>query len=152
MAELGGRPRRGCRLPVSSGPLIRSMGMLRKIVCIGVVLTMSAGVALADSFFALVTKVDGNKVTFYPFEGKGKDAKKGDEKTMKTAKDVKVVKGKFNKETKKFESGDEIEGGLKHKMFTELPEKGMFARITTDDDNKRIKEISVFGGKKGKKK
>jgi hypothetical protein len=127
------------------------MGMLRKIVCIGVVLALSAGVAFADSFVGLITKVEDNKVTFHPFEGKGKDAKKGEEKTMKTAKDLKVVKGKFNKETKQFEAGEEIEGGLKHKMFEEISEKGIFARITTDDDNKRIKEISVFGGKKGKK-
>jgi hypothetical protein len=128
------------------------MAMVRRIVCIGVVLALSASVAFADSFVALITKVEGNKVTFHPFEGKGKDAKKGEETTMKVAKDVKVVKGKFNKETKKFEAGDEIEGGLKHKMFEEIPEKGIFARITTDDDNKRIKEISVFGGRKGKKK
>jgi hypothetical protein len=128
------------------------MGMLRRIVCIGVVLALSAGVAFADSFMALITKVEGNKVTFYPFEGKGKDAKKGDEKVMKAAKDVKVNKGKFNQEAKKFESGDEIEGGLKHKMFTtNFPDKGIFARITTDDDNKRIKELSVFAPKKGKK-
>jgi hypothetical protein len=125
------------------------MGMFRKIVCIGVVLTLSAGVVFADQFGALITKVEGNKVTFYPFEFKEK--KKGEEKTMKVAKDVKVVKGKFNKETKSFEAGDEIEGGLKHKMFAEIPEKGMFALIQTDDDNKKIKEIRVFGGKKGKK-
>ena len=125
--------------------------MLRKVVCAAVILVLSVGVVFADEFGALITKVEGNKVTFYPFEGKGKDAKKGEEKTMKTAKDVRVVKGKFNKETKMFETGDENEGGLKHKMFTEIPEKGMFSRITTDDDNKRIKEISVFGGKKGKK-
>ena len=125
--------------------------MLRKVIALSVVLVLGVGIAFADEFRAVITKVEGNKVTFYPFEGKGKDAKKGEEKTMKTAKDVKVVKGKFNKETKMFETGDEIEGGLKHKMFTEIPEKGMFSRITTDDDNKRIKEISVFGGKKGKK-
>lgn len=125
--------------------------MLRKIVCVGVILTLSVGVVFADEFGALITKVEDNKVTFYPFEGKGKDAKKGEEKTMKVAKDVKIVKGKFNKEAKKFEAGDEIEGGLKHKMFAEIPEKGIFAFIATDDDNKRIKEIRVFGGKKGKK-
>lgn len=125
--------------------------MFRKIVCIGIVLTLSAGVVFADEFGAIITKVEGNKVTFYRIEGKGKNAKKGDEKTMKAAKDVKVVKGKFNKENKTFEAGDEIEGGLKHKMFTEIPEKGMFAAIHTDDDNKRIKEIRVFRGLKGKK-
>jgi hypothetical protein len=124
--------------------------MLRKIVCLAVVLTLSAGIVFADEFGAIITKVEDNKVTFHPFEFK-KDAKKGDEKTMKVAKDVKVVKAKFNKETKMIEAGDEIEGGLKHKMFSEIPEKGYFARISTDDDNKRIKEIRVFMLKKGKK-
>lgn len=126
--------------------------MLRKIVCAGVLLALSVGVVFADQFGALITKVEGDKVTFYPFKGKGKDAKKGEEKTMKVAKDLKVVKGKFNKETKKFEAGAEIEGGLKHKMFEEIPEKGIFASVTTDDDNKSIKEIRVFGGGKGKGK
>jgi hypothetical protein len=126
--------------------------MLRKIVGVGFVLALSVGVVFADQFGALITKVEDNKVTFYPFEGKGKDAKKGEEKTMTVAKDVKIVKAKFNPETKKIESGEELEGGLKHKMFAEIPEKGIFAGITTDDDNKRIKEIRVFGGKKGKKK
>jgi hypothetical protein len=126
------------------------MGMLRKIVCIAIVLTLSAGIAFADEFGAIITKVEGNKVTFHPFEFK-KGANKGDEKTMKVAKDVKVVRAKFNKETKMIEAGDEIEGGLKHKMFSDIPEKGYFARISTDDDNKRIKEIRVFMFKKGKK-
>ncbi len=124
--------------------------MLRKVVSVVVIVFLSVGVVFADEFGALITKVDGNKVTFYPFEGKGKDAKKGEEKTMKAAKDVKIVKAKFNKETKTVEAGDEIEGGLKHKMFSEIPEKGYFARITTDDDNKRIKEIRVFSFKKKK--
>jgi hypothetical protein len=125
------------------------MGMLRKMVCLAIVLTLSAGIVFADDFTAIITKVEGNKVTFHPFEFK-KDAQKGDEKTMKVAKGVKVVKGKFNKETKMLEAGDEIEDGLKNKMFSEIGEKGMFARISTDDDNKSIKEIRVFQFKKKK--
>ena len=124
--------------------------MLRKVVSVAVILFLSVGVVFADQFGALITKVEGNKVTFYPFQGKGKDAKKGEEKTMKVTKDVKVVKAKFNKETKTIEAGDEIEDGLKSKMFADIPEKGIFAQITTDDDNKRIKEIRVFAGKKKK--
>ena len=122
--------------------------MLRKVVCLAVILFLSVGVVFADQFGALITKVDGNKVTFHPFNFK--DKQKGEEKTMKAAKDVKIVKATFNQETKKLEDDGEVEGGLKHKMFTELPEKGIFAQITTDD-NKRIKEIRVFGGRRGKK-
>jgi hypothetical protein len=123
--------------------------MLRKVVCAAVILVLSVGVVFADEINAVITKVEGNKVTFAPLEGKGKDAKRGEEKTMTVAKDVKVVKGKFNKETKKIEAGDELEGGLKHKMFTEIPEKGRRAMIVTD--NGKIKEILIFGGR-GKKK
>jgi hypothetical protein len=124
--------------------------MLRKVVCAAVILVLSVGVVFADEINAVITKVEGNKITFAPIEGKGKDAKKGEEKTMPVARDVKIVKGKFNKETKTIEAGDEIAGGLKSKMFAEISEKGIRAQIITDDDNKRIKEIRIRGG--GKKK
>jgi hypothetical protein len=124
--------------------------MLRKVVCAAVILVLSVGVVFADEINAVITKVEGNKITFAPLEGKGKDAKRGEEKTLPVAKDVKVVKGKFNKETKTIEAGDEIEGGLKAQMFSEISEKGIRAQIVTDDGNKRIKEIRVFG-RKGKK-
>ena len=120
--------------------------MLRKVVSAAVVLVLCVGVALADEIRAVITKVEGRNVTFAEIKGK----EKGPEKTMPASKNVKVVKGKFNKETKTVEAGDEVEGGLKHKMFSEIPEKGYFAQITTDDDNKRIKEIRVFSFKKKK--
>src|SRR5690242_7187050 len=99
---LAGQPRRACRRPVSPGPFVRSPRMLRKVVCLVVVLSLSAGVVFADQFGAFITKVDGNKVTFYPFNFK--DKQKGEEKTMKAAKDVKVIRAKFNKETKTIEA------------------------------------------------
>ena len=61
---------------------------------------------------------------------------------------VKVVKGKFNAETKKLEAGDAIENGLKNEMFTKIGDKGMRALIVTDKDNKTITEIRVGGRKK----
>jgi hypothetical protein len=119
--------------------------MLRKVVAASLVLVLSVGVVFADEIMARITKVEGNKVTFSEFKGKGQ---KGEEQTLPVAKDVKIVKGKFNKETKSVEAGEELEGGLKNKMFAEIPEKGIFARITTDD--KKITEIRVirFKGKK----
>ena len=88
-------------------------------------------------------KVDGDKITFAPF----KDKQKGDEKTYTAASGVKVVKGKFDKETKKVEAGDAIEGGLKNELFTNIGEKGVFAQIVTDDS--KVTEIRVvrFGKK-----
>jgi hypothetical protein len=122
--------------------------MLRKVVGTAVVLVLCVGVALADEIRAVITKVEGDKVTFAEAKGKGE---KGPEKTLPVADNVKVVKGKFNKETKKVEVGDEIDKGLKNDMFSKIGEKGMGAMIVTDADNKKITEIRVFGGGKKKK-
>jgi hypothetical protein len=117
--------------------------MLRKVVATSLVLVLSVGVVFADQFRAIITKVEGDKVTFAEMKGKGQ---KGEEQTLPVAKDVKVVKGKFNKETKSVEAGDELPGGLKNKRFTDIPEKGVPAFIVTD--GKKITEIRVLGGKK----
>jgi hypothetical protein len=125
--------------------------MLRKIIGAAVVLVLFVGVAFADEIRAVITKVDGDKVTFAPIEGKGKNAKKGDEKTLPVVKDVKVVRMKRNKETKKFEVGEDVKEGLQNKMFSDISEKGVGATLVTDSDNKKITEIRVLGGGKGKK-
>lgn len=124
--------------------------MLRKLIAASLVLVLSVGVVFAEEIRGVITKVEGNKVTFAPVEGRGKDAKKGPEKTMTVSKDVKVMRMKFNKETKKAELGDAIDGGLKHKMFSEISEKGVRSTIVTDGDNK-ITEIRVMGGGRKKK-
>lgn len=117
--------------------------MLRKVIAASLVLVLSVGVVFADEIRAVIIKVEGNKVTFAEMKGKGQ---RGDEQTLPVAKKVKVVKGKFNKETKTVDAGDELPGGLKHDMFTNIGEKGVRALIVTDD--KKITEIRVFGGKK----
>jgi hypothetical protein len=121
--------------------------MLRKVVGAAVILVLFVGVAFAEEIQAVITKVDGNKVTFAPTKGKGK---KGDEQTLPVATGVKVVKGKFNKETKTVEAGDAIADGIKDKVFSDISEKGVRALIVTDSDNKKITEIRVLRG--GKKK
>ena len=118
--------------------------MLRKVIAASLVLVLSVGVVFAEEIRAVITKVEGNKVSFYKMEGKGKEAKKtGDEITMPVAKDLKVVR------MKKGEDPMPVEEGLKHKMFTEITEKGVRATIVTDDDNKKITEIRLrtFGKK-----
>ena len=125
--------------------------MLRKIIGAAVVLVLFVGVTLADEIRAVITKVDGDKITFAPFEGKGKDAKKGDEKTLPVATGVKVVKMKRNPETKKFEPDDDVSDGLKNKIFSSISEKGVRATVVTDSDGKKITEIRVMERGKGKK-
>jgi hypothetical protein len=109
-------------------------------------LVVCVGMSLSEEIRAVITKVQGNNVTFAPLEGKGKDAKRGEAKTLPVASDLKVLKG-----AKKGEAGEPIEGGLKAAMFGKIdPEKGMRATIVTSDDGKKITSITVFGGKKKK--
>jgi hypothetical protein len=120
--------------------------MLRKLACAVVLLGLCVGVTFADEIRAIITKVDGDKVTFAENKGKGE---KGDEQTLTVTADVKVVKGKFNKDTKKVEAGDAISDGLKSDVFTKIGEKGVNATIVTNDD-KKITEIRVMQRKKKK--
>src|SRR5438067_471696 len=103
--------------------------MLKKCLSAMVVMAIVVGITMADEVFGVITKVDGDKITFAPF----KDKQKGEEKTYTAASGVKVLKGKFNKETKKVEAGDAIDSGLKNEMFSNIGEKGVFAQIVTDD-------------------
>ena len=121
---------------------------MRKIVGAVVVLALFCGIALAEEIRAVITKVDGDKVTF--FASKGKDDK-GPEQTLPVANDAKIVKGKFNKDTKKVEVGEALKDGLKNEVFTKIGDKGVRATVVTDADNKKITEIRVFSGF-GKKK
>ena len=127
--------------------------MLRKVVGAVVVLGLCLGIAMAEEIRAVITKVEDNKVTFAEVKGKGKDQEKGKEQTLPVSTKVKVVKGKKDKDTGKFVVTDDIEKGLKNEMFSKekLGEKGLFATVVTDSDNKKITEIRV-GGRGGKKK
>lgn len=118
---------------------------MRKLAAAAVILMVSVGVAMAEEFGGILKKVEGDKITVTKF----KKGEKGEDVTLTVAANVKVVKGKFNKETKKFEAGDALEGGLKNAAV----KAGAFVRITTDNDNK-VTEIRVAEGlkKKGKDK
>ena len=123
--------------------------MFRKLCGAAVVLVFCVGLSLADEIRAVITKVEGDKVTFY--EAK-KGGEKGDSNTLPVDAKVKVNKTKFNTETKKVEVGDPVEDGLKDKLFTDIGEKGVRATLVTDADNKTITEIRVGGGRRGKGK
>lgn len=124
---------------------------MRKFAVAAVAMVLCVGFVMAEEFTAVITKVDGNKVTFHKTkrgEKKGDKGTKGEAETLPLAKDAKIVKGKFNKEEKKIEAGDAIEKGVMNEMFT----KEVNARITTSADNKSITQIITFGGGGGKKK
>ena len=121
--------------------------MIRKLVCAMCVMTVAVGFVLADEFQAGITKIEGNKVTLQKFK-KGKKGAKGeadgDPVTITVTTDAKVVKGNFNKDTKKVEAGDAIEGGLKADTFSKVStDAPVMATITTDADNKNFADHRV---------
>jgi len=124
-----------------------------KLVCSAAAVLVFVGVTMADTFTGVITEIKDGKVTFYKgtFNKEEKKFEKSDKSdTLPVADDVKVTKGKFDKDTMKFVAGDAIEAGLKNAMFEKISEKGIAATITTDADNKKITQIMLFGG--GKKK
>ncbi len=118
---------------------------MRKFAAGAVIVLVSLSVAIADEFRATITKVDGNKITLT----KTKKGEKGEEMILTAADNVKVVKGKFNQDTKKYDAGDAIQGGLKAEVFAKIGEKGIQATVVTEGD--KITEIRVGGGGKKKK-
>ena len=127
--------------------------MLRKMVCAGVILVCGLSVALADEFRAVITKVEGNNVTFYKRVKGQQKGEKGEAMTLPAAKSVKVANGKFNQDTKKVEAGEPLAGGLTNERLSSIGEKGQQATIITSDDGKTITEILITkgGGRRGKK-
>lgn len=124
--------------------------MLRKLLCAAIVVALGVSLATAEEIRGVIKKVQKGKITVgTKFD---KETKKfTEEKVYTVAKGVKVVKAKFNKEEKKIEAGEEIEGGLKNKRFTEIGERGIFATIITNDDG-QVTEIRVFEFRKKKSK
>ena len=98
------------------------------------------GVSNAEEFTCKITKVDGSKVTL----NKSAKDQKVEDVTLTAVKDVKVCKGKWNKQEKKLEVGDAITDGLSAVVFTKASEKAVRATVTTDKDN-NITQILVLG-------
>jgi len=121
---------------------------MRKFVCAAVVAVCTVGIAYADEFAAIITKIDGDKVSF-------KKTKKGEEPGPEMTLPVKdinksVFKGKAKKGVVET-TGDALEKDAYTAAITKGIEgkaKGAAAYITTDADNKTITRIVLTGGKK----
>lgn len=116
-----------------------------KLARAAVFIAVSAGLAFADEFSAVITKVDAGKITFNKVK---KGQKAADATTLPVADNVIVAKAEFNQETKKFSAGDALEGGLKNEIFSR--EKGVGVRLVTDAGNKNVTHILVIGSSKKK--
>jgi hypothetical protein len=133
---------------------------MKKFLFAAVCTLTLVGYVVADEFGAVITKVDGNNISYFktkpPEGGKGfgKAEKDGTEQKAVAAANVKVAKGMFDMESKSFKAGPDIEGGLKADMFKTIDaEKGVNATITIADsgaDKGKITSIVTKGG--GKKK
>ena len=133
---------------------------MRKFVAASLVLVIAVAVAAADEFVGFVTKFEDGKMSVK----KSKGTEPPEEVTLKVADNVKIVRGKFNMDTKKIEAGEAFEGGKDAlaKLVKETAERvkkyieegkkgfglGVFASIVTEGDT--VTEIRVTGG--GKKK
>ncbi len=125
--------------------------MYSKLLCSMVVTVIGIGFVGADEFGATITKVDGDKITYQKFKKiKGKAPEKDGDAVVINAKGAKVTFGTYNKDTKKFDATDAIEGGLKNDMFAKIGEKGVNARLTTEGEGKDAKVTQVGITKKKK--
>ncbi len=131
-----------------------------RFVASATVVLLAVTVALADEFPAAITKFENGKVTFRKINFK-KKGEKSKEQTLPVAADCKFVKAQFNKEEKKVERGDALEGGKEAfaKRVTEAAEnkgeKGfgaVFGMIITSGEgaDAKVTEIRVFPTFKGK--
>jgi len=116
--------------------------MFRRIVLAAVIGFIGISAAVAEEFGVLISKVDGNKITFTKLK---KGEKVGTATTLPATADLKVNKGRPNAETKKLEPGDPIAAGLKSEVFSKITDEGIRARIVTDAENKHITAIIVGG-------
>ena len=114
---------------------------MRKLAAIIAVFCLGYVVASAEEFMVMVKNVDGNKITGTKFVPKDGEKPKAEEVTLAVADGAKVIKGgKFNKETKKLEGGDAVEGGLTNAIFKK---GGFMCRVVTEND--KVTEIRVMG-------
>ena len=112
-----------------------------------VVFIICLGLTQADEFTGTLVKVVDGKVTFS--RGSGKKKK---ETTLPVVENCRVVAAKYDAKAKRIEAGDEIAGGLKNAIFTQLDKEAVEAWICTNAQNDKILELRVFQSTKKKKK
>ena len=117
--------------------------MLSRFVGAALVMFAIGGFVLAGEYTGWITKHDAKDGITVMTKGKVK-GEKGEQKTLKVAKGVKIMKGEDSVEAKDFDEMVSKAAEGKGKM------KGVMAKITTDDDDK-VTKIEIMQ-RKGKKK
>jgi hypothetical protein len=110
---------------------------MQRLIAVALLFVMTIGFAVAAEVKGKVKMVDGDKLVVTV-------GKKGDTKdeTYVIPASAKILQGKFNKDTKKFEAGDPVDGGLKS------VKEGSFVTLEVDGD--KVSQVIVGGGKKKK--
>jgi hypothetical protein len=109
--------------------------LMRAIFASCAVIVLSLGVVMAEEFACQITKIEtkDGKTMISGVKGKKKGEAGKEFGPFAVAKDVKVAKGKYDKDTKSFTAGDPIEDGLKAEEFKEIStEKPLNVTLTTD--------------------
>ena len=122
---------------------------MKKMLCAAVVVLFAGSLVNAEEFFGFIKKVEDGKITVEKREFGKREA--GETVTLKVAENVKVSRGRSNKEDKKIAAGEALEGGLKSEAFKNLDERkiSLPAMIITDGD--QVREIRVIPSRKKKK-
>src|SRR5262249_19569556 len=137
------------------GVRLKECAMFGKLAGVLFVVLVCCDLVAAEEFGAMITKVDGDNVTFYKtWFKRGEKPRKGKATTL-TARNARVYQARvqFNKKKRKVEivPGAAIEGGLKNDVFKLVGKASIAARITTSDNNTSITRIlSLKAGVKKK--
>jgi len=123
--------------------------MFRRSLAAVVVLFVVASLVVAGSYTGVITKISDSEVTIRV--RKDKDDKKGEEKTFKVSKDVKIVRKAKDKDDEKVSIGDFAKTVEKATEAKKGP-KGVFAKIETEGEGnkEKVTSITTGGGRKGK--
>jgi hypothetical protein len=127
---------------------------MRRVVCAAVVFACVVSLAVADTFMAVVTKVDDGKVTFHKVKRpkRGEKLERAEDQTVPLAATAKLLRGgKFDKETKKVTGGESVSKAELGKLVAEGGKggKGRLAVIHTEkgkDGKEEITELRLFRG------
>jgi hypothetical protein len=100
---------------------------------------------LSEEWRVTITKVADGYVTFTRTVA-GKDTTL----TMPVIENVKVARGRLDRDTREVEIAGAIEGGLSNELFARAGDQAVRAIVVTNSTNKKIAEIYVLGtGRRG---
>lgn len=120
---------------------------MRKFVAAGVVLLAMFSIALAEEVRVIITKIDGDKVTYFENKGMGE---KGPEQTATGFEKAQILKGKGGKGGKVTAVGEALAGDERAAAIKIAEGKTLNGLATIED--KKISKLIVVTGKGGKKK